>query len=135
VFELTDHTADLGLHIVADSQEMLLAEAGAGLLAIQVANPQEVQPLHPVGIVLPRGDAEELLFDWLSELLYLFECDDWLFARFDVTLDERQLRAVAWGQRPGPSLQLDHEVKAITYHQLRVTQVEGRWEAELIVDI
>jgi len=34
-----------------------------------------------------------------------------------------------------PRHQMDHEVKAITYHGLRVGQTANGWEAEVIVDI
>ena len=59
-----------------------------------------------------------------------------LWASFAVTIDENGLHGVAHGEPYDPDRhQLSHEVKAITYHELRVEQVDGEWLAEVIVDI
>jgi SHS2 domain-containing protein len=81
-------------------------------------------------------EADYLLFDWLNELLYAFESDRMLFARFEVRPDETGLNADAWGEPADPARhELEHEVKAITYHRLRVERTPDGWLAELIVDI
>ena len=56
---------------------------------------------------------------------------------FDVRLDARRLTATAWGEPIDTARhQLDMEVKAITYHGLKVEpQQSGGWLAEVIVDI
>ncbi len=46
------------------------------------------------------------------------------------------LEAAAWGEPMDPSRhELNHEVKAITYHGLKVEQTADGWLAEVIVDI
>ena len=137
MFELFDHTADLGLRVRAGTLEDLLAEAGRGLLAMIVANPGAVRPVQTRTIELPAGEAPYLLFDWLSELLYAFESDKLLLSEFDVQIANGQLTATCRGEpRDESRHQMDHEVKAITYHRLRVEQLaDGGWMAEAIVDI
>jgi SHS2 domain-containing protein len=79
---------------------------------------------------------DELLFDWLSELLYVFETERLVLAEFQVTLQDDGLQAEAAGERLDPARhQLEHEVKAITYHNLVVEQTPEGWRAEVIVDI
>jgi SHS2 domain-containing protein len=79
---------------------------------------------------------EYLLFDWLNELLYAFESEKLLLAEFDLKLKDQQLTATCRGEPMDPARhQMEHEVKAITYHGLRVEQTADGWQSEVIVDI
>ena len=88
MFEHFDHTADLGLRVKAATLEELLAEAGRGVLAMLVVNPEAVRPIQTHTIELSADDPAYLLFDWLSELLYAFESDKLLLAEFAIELAE-----------------------------------------------
>jgi SHS2 domain-containing protein len=82
------------------------------------------------------GNREDLLFDWLNELLYTFESERLLLVEFDVQVHDEAVEAIGRGEPFDESRhQLEHEVKAITYHGLKVEQVPGGWLAEVIVDI
>jgi SHS2 domain-containing protein len=77
-----------------------------------------------------------LLFDWLNELLYVYDVRRLLFCRFEVEFGPSGLVATAHGEPIDPERHaLDHEVKAITYHGLKLEQHGGHWLAEVIVDI
>jgi SHS2 domain-containing protein len=136
MFELFEHTADLGLRLRAATLEELLVEAGRGLLAMLVANPEAVQPLLTKEIQLAAEAPDFLLFDWLSELLFAFESKKLLLCEFDVRLAGGALAARCRGEPMDTARhQMDHEVKAITYHGLTVRQTAAGWEAEVIIDI
>jgi len=136
MFELFEHTADLGLRVSANSLEELLTEAARGLLAMLVANPDAVRPVQEKRFQLPAEDSSYLLFDWLSELLYAFETDKLLFSAFELQLHNNQFFAICRGEPMEPARhQMEHEVKAITYHGLKVEQSPDGWHAEVIVDI
>src|SRR5262245_56788672 len=136
MFELFEHTADLGLRVTAKSLEELLIEAARGLLAMLVANPDAVRPVQERAVDLPADDSSYLLFDWLSELLYAFETDKLLFSALELKLINNELSALCRGEPMDSSRhQMEHEVKAITYHGLKVEQADNGWRAEVIVDI
>lgn len=134
--EVFEHTADLGLRIRAGDLETLFVEAAEALFTAIVEDLASVRPSQQIEIELPADEREYLLFDWLNELLYRYETEHLLFGRFEVKLDEAGLHGTAWGEpldRDRHSL--SHEVKAITYHALKVEQTADGWLAELIVDI
>jgi len=136
MYELFEHTADLGLRVQATTLEELLVDAARGLLAMLVANPEEVRPIQTKTISIDESEPAYLLFDWLSELLYAFEADRLLLVEFDLKLHGHQLTATCRGeQMDARRHQMEHEVKAITYHGLRVEQTTAGWQAEVIVDI
>ncbi len=134
--ETFDHTADLGLRVRAADLNTLFAEAAEALFETLVEDPGTVIAAQSREVRLVGTDREYLLFDWLKELLYLFDAEHFLCRRFDVQVSADGLIGTAWGEpldrtrhEPG------HEVKAITYHGLRVEQTADGWLAEVIVDI
>ena len=136
MFELFEHTADLGLRVHANSLQELFIDAARGLLVMHVANPNDVRPLESKTISLTADGPAYLLFDWLSELLYAFETDKLLFSDFELKIDGNNLTAICRGEPMDQTRhRMEHEVKAITYHGLRVEQTASGWEAEVIVDI
>ena len=136
MYETFEHTADLGLRIRAADLNTLFAEAAQALFAALVENLDAVEPVRRLDVALAGDDREYLLFDWLKELLYHFDAEHLLLSRFEVEVGADGLRGSAWGEPLDRSRhELAHEVKAITYHGLRVEQDANSWLAEVIVDI
>lgn len=136
MFEVFEHTADLGLRITAPDLEGLFAEAGRGLASLIVANLEEVRPLQAREITIAGKETDYLLFDWLTELLYIFDTERLLLVDFQIQIDDQGLRATCRGESIDATRhQMDREVKAITYHGLRVEPTDQGWQAEVIVDI
>src|SRR5262245_14598912 len=136
MYEFFEHTADLGLRVRAADLDTLFAEAAQALFAAILEDPAAVQPLQRVEVSLTGADREYLLFDWLKALLYRFDAEHLVFGRFEVRVGDGGLAGAAWGDPLDPARhQLAHEVKAITYHGLRVEREDGGWLAEVIVDI
>jgi SHS2 domain-containing protein len=134
--ETFEHTADLGLRIRAADLDTLFVEAAQALFGAVVEDLATVRPLQKVDLRLQGDKIDYLLFDWLRELLYHFDAEHLLFGTFEVHVREDGLTASAWGEPLDRSRHnMEHEVKAITYHGLRVEKVGAEWEAEVIVDI
>jgi SHS2 domain-containing protein len=114
----------------------LFAEAGQALFSLIVSNLDDVQLRTRTDFTVQGSELEYLLVDWLTELLFTFESQRLLLREFDVSIDANGLKATAVGETIDESRhQLDHEIKAITYHGLRVEQAKGNWIATVIVDI
>lgn len=137
MYETFEHTADLGLRVRAASLKELFAEAGRGLFSLIVANLDDVRPVEEVSLAVVGEELDLLLFDWLNELLYLFESRRLVLVEFSLTATSSSVQATARGEVFDPARhQPEHEVKAITYHELKVDkQPDGTWLAEVIVDI
>ena len=136
MFEILEHTADIGLGLASGDLNGLFTEAGRGFLALVVENSGDVLPRVERRIVVQSDSLADLLFDWLSELLYLFEVKRMVFCGFDIKIEGTSLVAVARGEGIDPQRHhLAREVKAITYHSLSVAKVGEEWRARVIVDI
>lgn len=136
MYETFDHTADLGLRIRSGDLNTLFNEAGQALFSVLVEDLNTIELRQTWTVHLTGDNLEFLLFDWLRELLYLFEAEQLALGRFDAQVQGNTLEATAWGEPLDPSRHLLlHEVKAITYHHLQVQQTPDGWLAEVIVDI
>jgi SHS2 domain-containing protein len=136
MYETFDHTADVGLRIRSADLDTLFAEAAEAMFAYIVEDLRTVVPARSLGVEIVGDDRAYLLFDWLKELLYHFDAEHLLFSRFEVRVRDDGLSATAHGEPLDRARhELSHEVKAITYHGLRVEQTADGWLAEVIVDI
>jgi SHS2 domain-containing protein len=134
--ETFEHTADLGLRIRAADIDTLFVEAAQALFGAIVEELATVRPMQRIDVQLQGDELDYLLFDWLRELLYHFDAEHILLGKFEVYVKGDGLTASAWGEPLDHARHnMEHEVKAITYHGLRVEKVGEEWEAEVIVDI
>lgn len=91
-------------------------------------------------IRLQQAQIDQLLFDWLSELIYLKDAEQLLFGRFAVQLTKDngwQLTATTEGETIDPQRHdLRTDVKAVTYHQFEVApSPTGGWRARVVLDV
>jgi SHS2 domain-containing protein len=134
--ETFDHTADLGLRIRAADLDTLFVESAEALFCAIVEDLATVRPEHALDIQVTGDDREYLLYDWLKELLYHFDAEHLLFSRFEAHVTAEGMTGRVWGESLDRSRhELSHEVKAITYHGLKVEQTADGWLAEVIIDI
>jgi SHS2 domain-containing protein len=136
MYEIFEHTADLGIRVCAGSLDELFADAARGLFGVMVANVEGVKLVQEETFQLPGSNREELLHDWLSELLYTFYTRRLVLAEFHVQVGAAGISATARGEPLDPRRhEISGEVKAITWHGLKVEQLADGWRAEVIVDV
>lgn len=131
-FEEINHTADIAIRVWGIDLAELFRNAAYGM-ASQLAEPDRVPIETSVTLDLEAADVELLLVRWLSELLYLGEEQNVIFTDFDV-LEVKQtvLRAIARG---GHVPHLHHHIKAVTFSELDVKQIENGYETTVVFDV
>jgi SHS2 domain-containing protein len=119
-YTIIDHTADIGMEASGKNLEETFENLALGMFAI-ITDGSVIENEIKKEILLPRdSDTEQLVIDWLSELLYLSDISGLVFGKFRVELSD-QLKAQVWGE---PYSRDKHgygaEIKAVTYHLLSV---------------
>jgi SHS2 domain-containing protein len=136
MYEIFEHTADFGIRARAENLNDLFADAARGLFSLIVANLDSVVAVEQVQIQLVGDNRDELLHDWLAELLYIYSVRRLVMADFDVKVTSTGLSATVRGEPIDPSRhEIEVEVKAITWHALKVEKNFDGWLAEVIVDV
>jgi SHS2 domain-containing protein len=134
--EIFEHTADVGIRVRAAGIEELFAEAARALFELLIVNLDAVRKEQEYGFNIPGRKIDELLHDWLAELLFAFNARRLALAEFQVQINTEGLSATVGGEPLDPKRhEIDQEVKAVTWHGLKVEQRDGQWTAEVIVDI
>jgi len=136
MFEVIEHTADIGFRATGRTQEELFIESALALesIAMEIENARE-ERVHP--LAASGQDLESLLVNWLNEVLYYLDGERVVFRRFEIgELSRKRVIARGWGesrddQRHPPRL----VVKGVTYHLLEVRRESGLWQARVILDI
>ena len=125
-FEIIDHTADIGIRAYGTSMNEAFANAAEGLFSL-ITELEDVEEVTHRDIELTATDQESLLVGWLNELIYLFDVENIIFKRFDITqLSNTHLKAGSYGNKVGSSRhKLKMGVKAATYHMLKVDKSNG----------
>ena len=181
MFEVFEHTADIGIIVRATSLEQLFKEAAEGMITIMCQGPdtEYQRQLHPstaakqtsrpwqpkasrpsesrdieIGatgcLALPEiGPSpstchddvrlssvwEDLLHDWLSTILYIFSAERLIPVDYDIRFDSDRLKArvslrVYDPEKDGAEI----EIKAVTYHGIRIEKRGGEFVAQVIFD-
>jgi SHS2 domain-containing protein len=131
-----DHTADLGLAVRGASEEELFANAAFAVFDL-ITDLGRVE-LRETRRILVEGDSrEDLLINFLREVLYLYNGERWLLKEIRVTkTGEYALEAEARGEPfDGQKHEVCKEIKAVTYHQAEVRKTPDGWAARVIFDV
>ncbi len=132
-FQLIDHTADVALRVKAEDLEGIFIDAAQGMFKI-IDNPSRGVD-QKVKIDLKAETPEDLLHDWLSELLYIYETDNISFSKFKImNLGETNLLITAYGEIIEPE-NAKVEIKAVTYHNLKIKKTKKGYSVDLVFDI
>jgi SHS2 domain-containing protein len=135
-FEPIEHTADVGYRLLAPTLAELFAIAGRALFDA-ITELDSIQPQFERQVEAEAGDIEALLVAWLSELNYRCITDLELYGKFLINeISPTAVRATVRGEKIDPARHvIQTEIKAVTYHELYVRQVENGWEAQVIFDV
>lgn len=141
-FEVLDHPADMGLKVWAPSLDSLFSEAAIALTD-SIFDLDLISQEFACEVELSSSELDLLMYDWLSEVLFLFDAEGKIFSKFeiiDIVQDEAEinLKAKMYGETYNPEKhQVKTYVKAITMHQLKIesSSNQGLSKATIYLDI
>ena len=88
---------------------------------------------------LENEKIDNLLYDFLSEILFLKDSKYMVFKYVHVAIKENKkykLKAVLDGDKINPEVQhLENDIKAVTMHMFEVKKEKNQWKATIVVDI
>ena len=135
-FRILEHPADLGIEASGPSLAEAFAQAASGLISI-ILDPTGVREAESRTVCLEAADLEQLLVRWLSEILYLYDAQRFVACAFVVEeISAHTFTAVVLGERFDPARHPTRlDVKAVTYHQVNVTQANEGVTVRVYLDI
>jgi SHS2 domain-containing protein len=123
-YELIEHTADVGVKAYGKTLAQAFEHAAKAMFDI-ITDSSVIAPVGQYDIELEAPDLEQLLVDWLSELLFLNGAKNLAFGKFEVTIQGTHLFAHVFGEHyDRKKHKMGVEIKAVTYHMLSVSKKE-----------
>jgi SHS2 domain-containing protein len=136
MFEILEHTADIGFRARGSTLAELFAKAALAMCSISMEL-DDVRPRLEYPLAASGEDYESLLVNWLSEILYWTDGRQLALCEFRVQhIETGVVSGVARGEPRDPERHPARViVKAVTYHQLKVVEDAYGWMAEVYLDI
>ena len=134
-FKILDHTADVGIIAYGTDLKQAFTNAARGMFSL-ITELKNIREVLQREIAVNATDQESLLVTWLNELIYLFDTENFLGKRFEITkLDNTHLKAKVYGEKVDRSRHhLKIGIKATTYHMLQIKHDNG-YQIQVLFDI
>ena len=136
IYELIEHTADIGIRVKGSDLKELFKNTALSMFDI-IAQKQKTESSRQKKIIIEQkaDNIDELFINWLNELLSLSAIRELIFNDFNIKkLDENNLEAVAEGEDI-KNYRINTEIKAATYHELKIEKISSGWQAQIIFDV
>ncbi len=133
-YELIDHTADVCIKAYGKTISEAFEHAALGMFDIITDN-SKIESVGQYELEIDSPDLEQLLVDWLSELLFLNSAKNLVFGTFNITISDNHLSAKVFGEEFDTTKhKIGAEIKAVTYHMLEVKNSEP-YHVQVLFDI
>ena len=135
MYELLDHTADVIVRAYGTSWEEVFEELGKALFSAML-DVSRVEPRICKEFSLEFDNLEDLVVDYLNQLLLYKDAENLALSEFHVEIKDNTLKTRVCGEKINPKKHEPHgDVKAVSYHMLEVGEVEGRKYAQVVLDL
>jgi SHS2 domain-containing protein len=131
-----DHTADLGLEIYGRDEKELFCNAAFALFDT-MTDIESIAYGEKRTVEAEGSDREDLLVNFMREILSLYHIEGFITKRFVVhDLDDYSISGEAEGEVfDSKKHGLNVEIKAVTYHQVRITPTSDGLMGRVICDV
>jgi SHS2 domain-containing protein len=135
-YKVFDHTADIGVEIFGQNMEALFCHAALAVFDL-ITDVQTGRATKKKRVEAEGDDREDLLINFLREVLYFVYGKGWLFKTCRIVkMEERRLVAELEGEIfDAGRHEIKTEIKAVTYHQVLVEQTSKEWRGRVIFDV
>jgi len=135
-YEILEHTADVRVRVYGESFVDLLRNSALAMMAL-ITGIEAVKPEGDVEFEVEGETGEEILVKMLGEILYLHQVRKMVFSDVALELTEgKKLKGRLRGEKIDPERhELELDIKAATYHNLKIQKVNDRFMAEIVFDI
>ena len=136
IYKVLDHTADLRIQVIGATFCDLYVNAGLALFNLITKSDAGTEQDYLIVSVSGEDDGD-LLVNWLRELLFLFNGKELLVNSIAIlSLENLTLTArVGVISYEPDKVEIDREIKAVTYHQAGAKPSPKGYVASIIFDL
>ena len=136
-YRITKHQSELAVKVVGDSQADLFANSAYTLFDVLVADLDKVDCKEHIPLEVEGTDRDDLMVNWMRELLYLYQGSGYLLKDFQIReVKDTIVKAEVAGEKIDPDRhEIKQEIAAIAFHKSRMDKTGNQWTAQVIFEV
>ena len=139
-YKLLPHMSDAYVEVHATTVAAVLEESAFAMFDV-MTDPTAVKSEFTDHFEVVAHDRVSLLHDWLEQLLLKFDLEGKVYSKFKVeSIEERNDDLCLVAKAQGGIFERGRhpakvEIKAVTYHELKIEEKDGGFAATIIFDV
>ena len=135
-YRVIPHHSELAVKVFGSSQVELFQNSGWALFDV-TTDIEKIETKDCVPLEVEGTDRDDLLVNWVRELLYLYQGSGYLLKEFRINeLGDKLVKAEACGEKIDPDRhEIKKEIMAIAYDKSRMAKTGDQWTAQLIFEV
>lgn len=136
-YRITQHQSELAVRVGGDSQADLFSNSGFALFDVMMADLQKVECKEKIPLEVEGTDRDDLMVNWVRELLYLYQGSGYLLREFQIReVKDTLVKAEVSGEKIDPDRhEIKQEIAAVSFHKSRMQKTGNQWTAHLIFEV
>ena len=136
-YRITKHQSELAVKVVGASQADLFANSAYTLFDVMVADLDKVDCKDHIPLEIEGTDRDDLMVNWMRELLYLYQGSGYLLKDFQIReVKDTIVKAEVAGEKIDPDRhEIKQEIGAIAFHKSRMDKTGNQWTAQVIFEV
>ncbi len=132
-FKFLEHTADIKFQAFGSSIEKVFKNSALAMFSAM--SKEEVKKTKNFRFEVEGKDYESLLYNFLEELLYLFDSEHFFLSGFkSLKIKGMKLEAEIFGD-DAKNYDIGIDVKAVTYNEMFVKEENRKWISQVVLDV
>lgn len=132
-------TADIAFEAYGDTIEEVFANSALCLFDI-ITHLEKIERKIEKEIEIESENKKALLFDFLSEFLYIFDTQHLVFSEIKLNISKKGENYLLKGKCKGEKFNPDKhkikaEVKAVSYFDMKIEEKDAKWLTRVILDL
>ena len=128
--------SELVMRVVGTSQINLFVNAAFALFDV-ITDTEKIDTQERLQLEVEGSDRDDLLLNWLRELLYLYQGSAFLLKEFNVQeMKDTSVKAQVSGEKLDPDRhEIKQEIAAVAYDQSHMQKTGDQWIAQVILEV
>jgi SHS2 domain-containing protein len=135
-YRITTHQSELAVRITGNSQADLFTNSAFALFDVMtdIAN---VESKESIPLEVEGSDRDDLMVNWMRELLYLYQASGYLLREFKIIeVKDTMVKAEVSGEKIDPDRhEIKQEITTVAFHKSRMEKTGNQWIAQLIFEL
>lgn len=133
-YKFLEHTADVKFQAFGNSPDKVFENSALALKELICGKIRIKEEKNKI-IKVEGKDFESLLYNFLEEIIYLLDAENFVISKVkEIKIKDFKLNAKISGDRAS-NYKFTNEVKAVTYNDMFVKKIKGKWVSQVVLDV